>query len=63
VIEGAVQIKGTMARVAPDRASHIFRRDARHLLERIKCEAFFLRSPDFADIFVWREALQRLERP
>ena len=26
-------------------------------------QAFFLRSPDFADIFVWREALQRLETP
>ena len=31
------------------------------MLERIKCEACFLRRPDFADIFVWREALQRLE--
>ncbi len=31
------------------------------MMERIKFEAFWLGSPDFADVFVWGEALQGLE--
>ena len=33
----------------------------RHLLERIEREAVWLRSPDFADVFVRRETLEGLQ--
>ena len=30
---------------------------SRHLVDRISDESIWLRSPDFADVFVWREAV------
>lgn len=34
---------------------------SRYLIDRVEEESVRLRSPDFADVFVWREAVERLQ--
>jgi hypothetical protein len=34
---------------------------SRHLVDRVEDESIWLRCPDFADVFVRREAAERLE--
>lgn len=36
---------------------------SRHLVDRIEDESVWLRSPDFGDVFVGSEAVDRLEAP